>query len=113
MGIYWLTEPVPLAVTSFLPLILFPLLSVASSKDIAASYFNDTLFLLISSMMFAVGLEKWELHRKIALKFLIISGHRPKVLLLGFMLITAFISMWISNTATTAMMRHLCHSCFR
>jgi len=107
MGIYWITEPIPIAATAFLPLLLFPLFGIVPATVVSSSYFNDTLFLLLASMMFATGLEKWKLHRKVALKFLLLVGSRPKILMLGFMAMTGFLSMWISNTATTAMMTPL------
>lgn len=81
-----------------------PLLAVSTAKEISSVYMNDTLFLMLGSFIFAAAMERWKLHKKIALSFLLLIGERPRLLMLGFMLVTAFISMFISNTATTSMM---------
>lgn len=104
MAVWWATEAIPIAVTSLLPLGLLPLTGVASLKDIAAPYANDVVLLLLGGFIMAIGIEKWHLHRRIALNVLLLSGGRLKLLAGGFMLATALLSMWISNTATSLMM---------
>ncbi len=104
MSIFWITEAIPLAATALLPLTLFPILGIASSKATASQYMNSTVFLLIGGFMIALAMQKWNLHKRIALNVLALFGGQPLLLVLGFMLATAGLSMWISNTATTLMM---------
>ena len=101
---YWATEPLPIAVTSLLPLILFPLLGVLPAERVSRNYFRDTNILFFGGLVIAAALEAVRLHERIALKVLLLFGMQPHRLLLGFMSATAFLSMWMSNTATTAMM---------
>lgn len=104
MAVWWITEVVPLAITSLLPVVLFPLFGVMNGKDVSATYFNHVIFLFIGGFVVALAMQKWNLHKRIALKILILTGISPGRILMGFMLATAFLSMWISNTATTMMM---------
>ncbi len=104
MALWWVTEVVPLAVTSLLPFVLFPMLGVMNGKEVASNYFNDIIFLFLGGFLFALAMQKWNLHRRIALKLLIVVGNSPARIMLGFMLATSFLSMWISNTATTMLM---------
>lgn len=104
MGVWWLTEAVPLAVTSLLPLIFFPALGVMPAKDVAALYTNDVVFLFLGGFIVALAMEKWKLHRRIALRVMLLLGGGARRTLLGFMTATALLSMWISNTATAMMM---------
>ncbi len=104
MAVWWITEIVPLAVTSLLPVALFPLLGIMDGKDVSATYFNHVIFLFIGGFIIALAMQRWNLHRRIALKILMMTGVSPGRILLGFMIATAFLSMWISNTATTMMM---------
>lgn len=104
MALWWVTEIIPLAVTSLLPFVLFPILGVMNGKIVASHYFNDIIFLFLGGFLFALAMQKWNLHKRIALKILLIIGNTPAKLMFGFMLGTAFLSMWISNTATTMLM---------
>lgn len=104
MSIFWVTEAIPLAATALLPLTLFPLLGIASSKATASQYMNSTVFLFIGGFMIALAMQRWNLHKRIALSVLTLFGGQPLRLVFGFMLATAGLSMWISNTATTLMM---------
>ncbi|MBE0637369.1 MAG: SLC13/DASS family transporter [Bacteroidales bacterium] len=104
MAVWWITEVVPLAVTSLIPVVLYPLLGIMSGKAVSLVYFNDVIFLFLGGFILALAMQRWNLHRRIALRILAITGMGPGRILLGFMLATAFLSMWISNTATTMMM---------
>lgn len=104
MSIFWITEAIPLAATALLPLALFPLLGIASSKAVASQYMNTTVFLLIGGFLIALAMQRWNLHKRLALTILSWFGVQPAMLLLGFILVTASLSMWISNTATTLVM---------
>lgn len=101
---YWLTQAMPLAASSMLPLVLFPLLGIQGAEAVSRAYINKEVFLFLGGFMIAIGLEKWGLHERIALHILRLLGTSPRRVLLGFLLSTAFLSMWISNTATALMM---------
>lgn len=104
MAIWWVTEVVPLAITSLLPIVLFPALGIMDGKDVSSTYFNHVIFLFIGGFLVALAIQKWNLHKRIALFILRIVGASPGRILLGFMIATAFLSMWISNTATAMLM---------
>lgn len=104
MAIWWITEAVPIPVTALLPLALFPLLGVLDMAAAAAPYANEIIFLFMGGFFIAAAMERSGLHRRIALTIVSAVGTSPGRLVLGFMLATAFLSMWISNTATAAMM---------
>jgi len=104
MAAWWITEAIPLAVTALIPVVLFPLLGVVDGKTISALYFNHVIFLFIGGFLMAFAMERWNLHRRIALRILILFGISPGRILMGFMLATSFLSMWMSNTATAMMM---------
>ncbi len=104
MAIWWLTECVPLAVTALLPLILFPLSGIASAKETAPRYMSSIMFLFVGGFLIAQAMERCGLHQRIALVVLARLHRSPVQILLGFALTTAFLSMWISNTATTMLM---------
>ena len=104
MAVWWITEAVPLAVTSLLPVALFPFLGIMDGKAVSSTYFNHVIFLFIGGFIIALAMERWNLHKRIALKILMFTGVSPGRILLGFMIASAFLSMWISNTATAMMM---------
>lgn len=104
MAVWWMTEALPLAATALVPLILFPLLGVSSAKVVAGAYINTTIFLFLGGFLIALAMERWHLHKRIALRIILLFGERPGMITLGFMIAAAFISMWISNTATAVMM---------
>jgi sodium-dependent dicarboxylate transporter 2/3/5 len=104
MAVWWLSEPLPLAATSLLPVVLFPLLGVRSARDAAAPYANELVFLFLAGFLLAAALEKWNAHSRIAYAIVGGIGGGARRVVLGVMLATAFVSMWISNTATAAMM---------
>lgn len=104
MATWWITGAIPLAATALLPVALFPLLGIMSAGNAAANYINDIIFLYLGGFLVALAMQRWNLHRRIALRMLLFFGGHPRALLLGFMVPTFFLSMFISNTATTMMM---------
>jgi solute carrier family 13 (sodium-dependent dicarboxylate transporter), member 2/3/5 len=104
MAVWWVTEALPLAVTSLVPIVALPLTGAMTLGDTTAPYANPLLFLFLGGFVLAVAMQRWGLHRRIALLTVRAVGTRPRQLIGGFMLATAFLSMWVSNTATTVMM---------
>jgi sodium-dependent dicarboxylate transporter 2/3/5 len=104
MAVWWMTEAIPIPATALLPLALFPTLGVLDMPAAAAPYANEIIFLFMGGFIIAMAMERWGLHRRIALGIMAFIGTSPKRLILGFMVATAFLSMWISNTATATMM---------
>lgn len=104
VAIWWLTEVVDLAVTSFLPLILMPVMGICDAKETAAQYMDQIIFLFIGGFILSFALEKWELHKRISLSILSAIGSSPSRILMALMITAYFISMWMSNTATVLML---------
>ncbi len=104
MIIWWITEAVSISVTALLPLLLFPLLNIMSLTDVGANYGSPIIFLFFGGFVLALALEKVNLHKRIALNIIRITGTTPNKVVLGFMIATAALSMWISNTASTVVM---------
>uniref|UniRef100_A0A8C5LE34 Solute carrier family 13 (sodium/sulfate symporters), member 1 n=1 Tax=Jaculus jaculus TaxID=51337 RepID=A0A8C5LE34_JACJA len=103
VAIFWITEALPLSVTALLPGLMFPLFGIMPSTQVASAYFKDFHLLLIGVICLATSIEKWNLHKRIALRMVMMVGVNPVWLTLGFMSSTAFLSMWLSNTSTAAM----------
>jgi len=104
MAIWWATEAVPIAVTSLLPIVCFPLLGIADIRDTAPSYMDKVIFLFLGGFIVAFAMQRWNLHRRIALSVLQHTGRNGRALVGGFMLASALLSMWVMNTSTTMMM---------
>ncbi|MGA8045499.1 MAG: DASS family sodium-coupled anion symporter, partial [Dermatophilaceae bacterium] len=104
MGIWWMTEAIPIPATALVPLIVFPIASDVDINAVGASYGNSIIFLFMGGFMLALAMQRWDLHRRIALRTVRAMGTRPPMVVAGFMLATAFLSMWVSNTATAVMM---------
>jgi solute carrier family 13 (sodium-dependent dicarboxylate transporter), member 2/3/5 len=104
MSIWWMTEAVPLAVTSLLPLALFPLLGISDARRTPLNYFNEIIVLYLGGFFIALAMEQWNLHKRVALTLLARAGTTPGAVIAGFLLVTGLLSMWISNTATALMM---------
>ncbi|MFQ6026645.1 MAG: SLC13 family permease [Dehalococcoidia bacterium] len=104
MAIWWASEAVPIPVTALLPLLLLSTLGTSSIIQAAAPYANPIIFLFLGGFMIALAVQRWQLHRRIALNVIGLTGTKPVTIIAGFMVATAFLSMWVSNTATTIMM---------
>lgn len=104
MAVYWIFEVVPIAVTSLLPIVLFPLFGILDAKSTALFYGKEIIFLFLGGLMLAQGIQESNLHKRIALHIVKLIGSKPSKLVLGFMVATAFLSMWISNTASVMLM---------
>ena len=104
MGIFWLTQAIPIAATSLIPLVAFPFLGIQTADVVSKSYINKNIFLFMGGFIIALGIERWGLHRRMALRIVSLVGSSLKQVILGFMLACGFLSMWISNTASTLLM---------
>lgn len=104
MCVWWFTEAVSLAVTALIPVLMLPVLGISDCKTVSQQYTDSIIFLFIGGFMLAFAIEKWHLHKRIALKILAIVGTKPSTILFGVMISTYLISNWISNTATTMML---------
>lgn len=104
IAVWWVTEAIPIAATALLPIVLFPLTGGMNLASTTASFGHKYVFLYLGGFLIAIGIEKWNLHRRIALTIIAFIGSDTRKIILGFMIATAFLSMWISNTATSVMM---------
>ena len=104
MALWWIFEVLPLASTALLPVVAYPLLGIMSTKEVAPVYMSSILMLFLGGFTVALAMQKWNLHKRVALKIVGIFGTKPAGLLMGFMVATSLLSMWISNTATCVMM---------
>lgn len=104
MGTWWITEAIPLAATALVPVVVFPLSQVQTFAETAPPYASGTIFLFMGGFFLALAIQRWNLHRRIALNTVRLVGTRPKQIILGFMVATSFLTMWVSNTATAVMM---------
>ncbi|NGP89363.1 SLC13 family permease [Fodinibius halophilus] len=104
MGVWWLSEALPIPVTALLPIVLLPVLNITSISGATSPYANPLIFLFLGGFIIAVAMERWDLHRRIALNIVRFVGTRPASIIMGFILASAFLSMWVSNTATALMM---------
>jgi sodium-dependent dicarboxylate transporter 2/3/5 len=104
IAVWWVTEALPIAATALLPIVLFPLSGGMNLASTTASFGHKYVFLYLGGFLIAIGIEKWNLHRRIALTIIAFIGSDIRKIILGFMIATAFLSMWISNTATSVMM---------
>ena len=104
MAVWWATEAVPIAITALLPLVAFPLFGIASIQETAAPYSNKVIYLFLGGFIVAFAMQRWNLHRRIALTVLQRAGGNGRSLVGGFMLSSALISMWVMNTSTTMML---------
>ena len=113
MAIWWISEAVPIPATALLPIVAFPLLDVLPVRAAAAPYANPLIYLFLGGFMIATAMERWDLHRRVALAIVSAVGARPHRLILGFMIAAAGLSLWISNTATALMMMPIALSVVR
>ncbi len=104
MGTWWITEATHITVTGLVPLVLFPALDILSAHEVSTAYADHIVFLFFGAFFLAIAMEKWQLHRRVALLILSSIGRSPQLLILGFLCTTALLSMWVSNTASTIIM---------
>jgi len=104
MAVWWMTEAIPIPATALLPLVVFPVLGKQAVDDVGASYGNNIIFLFMGGFLLALAMQRWNLHRRIALLTVRAMGTKPSMVIAGFMIATGFMSMWVSNTATAVMM---------
>lgn len=104
MATWWITEALPIAATALIPIVLFPVLDVISISEATTPYANPLIFLFMGGFVIAVAMERWDLHRRVALTIVRYVGVKPTSIIIGFIIASAFLSMWVSNTATALMM---------
>ena len=101
---WWIFDALPLAVVALLPIVLFPIFDISSIKEVTKSYADSIIFLFMGGFFLGIAIEKWNLHKRIALSIINITGTNGNRIILGFILANGFLSLWLSNTATTMMM---------
>ncbi|XP_069134310.1 Na(+)/citrate cotransporter-like [Argopecten irradians] len=104
VSVFWITEALPIAVTALLPVVVFPLVGIANAKDISTAHVNDTSMLFVGGLILAYAIKRWNIHKLFALRVLLWFGAEPHWLMLGMMIPTCFLFMWMSDTATSVMM---------
>ncbi|HUE88308.1 MAG TPA: DASS family sodium-coupled anion symporter [Vicinamibacterales bacterium] len=104
MAVFWIAEPIPIPATALLPLVLFPALGLGDIRETAAPFANPIVFLFLGGFIIALAMQRWRLHRRVAIALIAALGTRPPAIVAGFLLSSALISMWVSNTATALMM---------
>ncbi len=113
MAVFWIAEAMPIPATALLPLALFPLLGLGNIRDSSAPYANPIIYLFLAGFLIALAMERWNLHRRIAINLISFIGVKPKRIIAGFLIASAFLSMWVSNTATALMMLPIALSVIR
>ncbi len=104
MAVWWISEALPIAATALLPIVLFPVLQVGTIGEATAPYANPLIFLFMGGFIIAIAMQRWNLHKRIALNIVSVVGVKPSSIIIGFIIASAFLSMWVSNTATALMM---------
>ncbi|NLC20489.1 MAG: DASS family sodium-coupled anion symporter [Halomonadaceae bacterium] len=104
LATWWATEAIPIPATSLLPIILIPALGIGGLGSVTSNYGNPVIFLFLGGFLLGIGMQRWNLHQRIALRVLLVVGQKPRQQIAGFMIATGFLSMWVSNTATAIMM---------
>jgi solute carrier family 13 (sodium-dependent dicarboxylate transporter), member 2/3/5 len=104
MAVFWIAEPIPIPATALLPLVLFPALGLGDIRETAAPFANPIIFLFLGGFLIAIAMQRWHLHRRVAINLIAAVGVQPTRIIAGFLLASALISMWVSNTATSLMM---------
>jgi len=104
MAVWWISEAIPIAATALVPVVMFPLLGVSGIESTLQPYAHPLIFLFMGGFIIAIAMEKWDLHRRIALNIVSFVGTKPTSIIMGFIIASAFLSMWVSNTATALMM---------
>ena len=112
MASWWISEAIPIYATALLPILLFPLLGIASVGEATAPYANPVIYLFLGGFLLAAGMQRWSLHRRFALSVIRVFGVKPRSVILGFMIASAVLSMFVSNTATAIMMLPIAMSVF-
>lgn len=104
MAVFWICESLPIPVTALIPLVLFPVLELGTIQVTAAPYASPVIYLFVGGFLIALAMQRWQLHRRVALNLIAVMGTRPSRIIAGFLMASAFVSMWVSNTATALMM---------
>jgi len=113
MATWWSTQALPIPVTSLVPIVLASALGLESVREVTSHYAHPIIFLFLGGFMLGLAMQRWQLHRRLALHILLLVGHVPRRQIAGLMLATAFLSMWVFNTATTIMMLPIALSFFK